>query len=302
MKHSLSLLPPLVLFGALALFSAQAAEGVRQGLALCANTLIPSLFPFFVLSRLLSGMGLTDLLSRRAGPWMQKLFRISGAGAEAFVIGLSGGYPLGAVTVAALRRDGHIGRDEAERLLAFCNNSGPAFILGGVGAVFGSVKAGAFLYLSHVLSALCTGLLFRGSAGPREAAAKAPAPQSFARAFPGAVVGALQATLSVCAYVCFFSAVLALCGGFSFLPEPWRIPVTGFFELGSGIACLRGLPPTPPHMALAGFLLGWGGVSVHFQTLGAVADTDIKCARHLWGRALCGLLSAVFSFALAYLI
>ena len=302
MKSFLSLLPPLVLFGALAVFSSEAAEGARQGLALCANTLAPSLFPFFVLSRLLSSMGLTDLISRWAGPLMQRLFRVSGAGAEAFAIGLSGGYPLGAVTVAALRRDGHIEKDEAERLLAFCNNSGPAFILGGVGAVFQSVKAGALLYLAHILSAFCTGLLFRGQ--PRSPARRSapPAPLSFSQAFPAAVAGALSATLSVCSFVCFFSSVLALGGGFAFLPELWRIPVTGFFELGSGVASLRGFPPTPPFMAMAGFMLGWGGVSVHFQTLGAVAGTDIKCARHLMGRALCGGISAVFSYCLAYLI
>lgn len=302
MKSFLSLLPPLALFGALVAFSSEAAEGTRQGLALCAGTLVPSLFPFFVLSRLLSAMGLTDLLSRWAGPLMQRLFRVSGAGAEAFVIGLSGGYPLGAVTVAALRRDGHIEKDEAERLLAFCNNSGPAFILGGAGAVFQSMKAGVFLYLAHVLSAFCTGLLFRGRAQPPTKKGASPAPQRFSQAFPAAVAGALSATLSVCSFVCFFSSILALTGGFSFLPELWRIPVTGFFELGSGVASLRGFAPEPPFMAMAGFMLGWGGLSVHFQTLGAVADTDIKCARHLWGRALCGGISAVFSFFLAYLI
>lgn len=302
MKNFLTLLPPLVLFGTLVAFSSDAAEGARQGLALCANTLIPSLFPFFVLSRLLSAMGLTDLLSRWAGPMMQRLFCVSGAGAEAFLIGISGGYPLGAVTVAALRRDGHIEKDEAERLLAFCNNSGPAFILGGAGAVFQSIKAGAFLYLAHVLSALCTGLLFRRKARTPRKTQTAAAALRFSQAFPAAVAGGLNATLSVCSFVCFFSSLLAMAGSFSFLPELWRIPVTGFFELGSGIAALRGFPPTPPFMAMAGFMLGWGGLSVHLQTLGAVADTDIKCARHLLGRALCGAISAVFSYFLAYLI
>ena len=104
-----------------------------------------------------------------------------------------------------------------------------------------------------------------------------------------------------------YTAVLALgaafmAGDFSFLPEFWRCAATGFFELGSGIASLRGFPPEPPYLALAAFMLGWGGLSVHGQTLGVLAGTDIKCARHLAGRALCGVFSAAYAFVLSYLI
>lgn len=290
-------------FLALVLFSSRAASGAREGLMLCARTLAPSLFPFFVLSRLLSALGMTDILSRRAGPLMQKLFRVSGAGAEAFLIGITGGYPLGAATVAGLRRSGRLHREEAQRLLAFCNNSGPAFILGAAGAVFGSGAAGAVLYAAHVLGAVSVGLVFRGRAAGEEITQAMAAPaQSFAEAFPAAVSGAAGATATVCSYVCFFSAMLALAGDFSFLPEFWRCAATGFFELGSGIASLRGFPPEPPYLALAALMLGWGGLSVHGQTLGVLAGTDIKCARHLAGRALCGVFSAAYAFVLSYLI
>lgn len=302
MKRFLPLILCLLLFVALLVNSPRAAEGARQGLELCLQSLAPSLFPFFVLSRLLMDLGLTELLGRSLGPLMQKLLGLSPAGAGAFLLGLSGGYPLGAAAVADLRRREQLSRDEAERLLAFCNNSGPAFIIGGAGAVFQSPAAGALLYLAHVLAAMVTGLIFR-----RKGQSSPPPPDKetlrpFPTAFPAAVRSAAVSTMNVCAFVCFFRAMLALTGDLGFLPELWRIPATGLLELGSGIAALRGFPPKPVFMAMAGFMLGFGGLSVHCQTLGAVAGTDIKCARHLAGRALCGVIAAMFSFLFAYRI
>ncbi|MFQ6978139.1 MAG: hypothetical protein ACLRSD_15170 [Oscillibacter sp.] len=88
------------------------------------------------------------------------LFGLSGAGAAALALGLCGGYPVGARTAAELVENGALSQEEGERLLAFCNNAGPGFLLGVCGAgVFSSSRAGAALYLIHVAAALCAGLL-----------------------------------------------------------------------------------------------------------------------------------------------
>lgn len=300
MKKHISLIAAGALFLCLIAGSARAAEGARNALSLCAVTLIPTLFPFFTLANLLSELGLPDLLGQRLTPLTKKLFRVSGCGAQAFVLGISGGYPLGASVVADLRRRGLISRPEGERLLAFCNNSGPAFILGAAGGVFHSPKAGLLLYLTHILGAVCVGILFRGNG-----TADPPLPPSspslpLSAAFPKALTKAVATTLSVCGYVVFFRAVMAL------IPLPPSLPPTGqalfagILELAGGIASFRGLSPTPEHLALAAFLLGWGGISVHLQTTGVLADTDIKCARHLAGRALCGVFAAIFTFVLGH--
>lgn len=303
MKKHLSLGFTALLFIALVCFSSQAAEGARRGLSLCGNTLAPSLFPFFVLSNLLSALGLPDLLGEKLEPLARRIFRVSGCGAQAFFLGISGGYPLGASVTADLRRNGQISRGEAQRLLAFCNNSGPAFILGAAGGVFDSPKAGLLLYGTHVLAALCTGLLFRGNNTSDEVVPRTPSePPSFAAAFPAAVTKALSSTISVCGYVVLFSSLLNLFVLPDVFPPLARAMLSGFLELGSGIAALRGFPPTPLHLACAAFLLGWGGVSVHLQTLGVIADTDITYARHLPGRAFCGIFAGIFTYLGALLL
>ncbi len=301
MKKYLPLFLVLGLFGALTVFSAQAAQGARESLRICAATLAPSLLPFFVLSNLLSSLGLPELLSGSAGRTMARLFRVSPGGIQAFFLGLSGGYPLGASVVADLRRDGRVSRDEAERLLAFCNNSGPAFIIGAAGGVFQSPRAGLLLYAAHVLAAVAVGVLFRPRQAPEPAPSGKAPPESvsFARALPAAVARAVGSVMTVCGYVVLFGALVALVEPYLRLPAVANALFLGFLELGSGVTALGGLAPTPATLAAASLILGWGGLSVHCQTMGVLADTDISCARHLAGRALCGLIAAVFTFLAA---
>ena len=131
--------------------SAEAMEAARYSLRLCGEVLIPSLFPFFVLSALIQELGLPSRLGRLTAPGMRRLFGVPGSGCAALILGLMAGYPLGAASVAGLVERGELERGEGERLLGFCNNSGPAFILGAAGAgVFGSARAGLLLYAAHV--------------------------------------------------------------------------------------------------------------------------------------------------------
>ena len=119
---------------ALMLYPQPSMEAAKSGLALCYNVIIPSLFPFFVLSSLVVELGLAGYLGRLLEGLMRPLFHVSGACASAFALGFIGGYPVGAKTAISLYENGMCTKTEAERLLAFCNNSGPAFILGVVGA------------------------------------------------------------------------------------------------------------------------------------------------------------------------
>ena len=311
MKNKLAIFAALCGLFVMIAASAQTVAACREGLRLCVELILPSLFPFFVLSALLGKLGLPAMLGERLAPLGEKLFHVSGAGCTAFFMGLLGGYPLGAAYIAALAESGQVSDREASRLLAFCNNSGPAFFVGALGTgVFGSVRIGLLLYAVHVAAALLTGLLFRGKSAGSESAVLPALPLPFSKAIPEAVRQAVSASLNVCGFVvCFavFTGLLDAKGQLSLLAGhlaartgqslPWcRALLRGFLELGSGIGALRGLPPAPQNLALAAALMGWGGLSVHFQTLSLIANRDIKGAPHTAGR----LMSAVLSFLLAY--
>ena len=81
---------------ALMLYPQPAMEAARSGLRLCYNVIIPSLFPFFVLSSLVVELGLAGYLGRLLEGLMRPLFRVGGACASAVALGFIGGYPVGA--------------------------------------------------------------------------------------------------------------------------------------------------------------------------------------------------------------
>ena len=84
-----------------------------------------------------------------------------GEASYAFIMGIISGYPVGAKIINKFIEDEICTKSEAERMLAFTNNSGPLFIIGTVGiSLFGDKTLGAILFLTHILSCLTVGLIF----------------------------------------------------------------------------------------------------------------------------------------------
>lgn len=320
-QKAISVLFLLSALVALLLCSGDVLENARRALTLCAQVIVPSLLPFFILSSLMADAGIPAYLGKVCAPVMSRLFGVSGAGATAFILGISGGYPLGAGVAAGLVNRGEVTREEGSRLLAFCNNSGPAFIIGAAGiGVFGSAKAGLLLYAVHVLAAMTVGMLFSGGnhsavfhSHPGSAAHIEAL--SLAEALPKAVRASVVSVLNICGFVVTFTIFVGLLDSAGIFPRfagevaifsglglhSSRALLTGLLELGSGIGSMTGLSATPANLAVCAFILGWGGLSVHFQTLSVTAGTGIKTARHTVGRLLCGLISAIYILFLSFL-
>lgn len=269
----------------------KAASAVRAGLALCAGTVVPSLFPFFAAISLLLQLGAAEALGRLCAPIMRPLFRMRGVCALPLLAGLLGGYPSGAKTAASLYAQGRITQQEAELLLGFCDNCGPAFLLGCVGAgVLGNPDAGLWLYAVHILSAILAGILLcrlSGDRGPVLLGSALPAaPVSFPQALTSSVTGALASTLNVCAFVVFFQVLSAL------PPAPPPPLVLGILEMVGGVASLT---PGPGGFAAAAAIVGWGGLSVHCQAMSLAAPEGLSFRWHWAGKALQAVLSALLA-------
>lgn len=311
MKKRISITVTLLVLAALIAFSGQIQQTARAALLLCAETIIPSLFPFFVLSILLNRLGFPAALGRFLRRPAGALFGVSGEGASALIIGLTGGYPLGASYIADMCVCGRIDRDEGQRLLAFCNNSGPAFIIGAVGVgAFGSSDTGLILYGVHILSAVLNGMIFTGE---RRNLTPSPAltdESDLDSAFPDSVKNAVTAVLNVCGFVVIFSVLAGLMdsmGYFSRLcllmgsvtglgSDFIRALLTGLLELGNGAGALRYLPLTPTSLSLAAFLLGFGSISVHCQTAAVISRAKLKGTLHFAGRLSMAVISAILAY------
>ena len=146
-KSKLNLLFPFLCLILSLCFPAACARGVKSGLSLSVGSALPALFPSLVLSSLLTG---------------QKSFLQNKRILLPYVLGLFCGFPVGAASVSYLVREKEISDEDAKKLLFFCNNASPAFLISYCGGVIlKNPKLGFFLYLIQcALSTLCLFLCF----------------------------------------------------------------------------------------------------------------------------------------------
>lgn len=301
-----------VLFVLVVPHAAAAARGAQEGLDVALETAIPALFPFFVASGLLIRSGAVSVLGRWCAPLIRRVYGLPGEAAGPLVLGLTGGYPIGAQAARELYDAGALSREEAERLLGFCNNTGPAFLIGVCGAgLCGSVRTGALLYGIHIAAALLTGLAMtaHGTASPVDKPRRALRPVPFSTCLTQSVQQAGRSCLTITAFIMLFSmlrrvleaaGVLELAAGLCtpllwFLGAPADAAqplLVGILEMTSGLVLLpecmgRALLPA------MSFVVGFGGLSVLCQTAAAVNGLSLR--RLFYGKILHGLIAAALT-------
>lgn len=291
------------------------ANGAKSALHTCGTIIIPCLLPFFTVSYLIGALGLPVYLGQALHKPMAILFGTSGTGASIFILSILGGYPLGAAVIADHVKRGDISTEDANKLLRFCNNSGPAFLIGAAGiGIFHSSPIGVFLYGIHILSAVITGLFLSDTHLPSEA----PCPilissTNLSESLTQSITKATVQLLYICGYIVCFGAVIGALEEYGFFPSVYGtlsqftcLPLSltkalcmGVLELSCGIGALSGVPLTPQSLTVCSFLIGFGSISVCLQTAAVLADSGIQLRNHILGRICCGGISAFLTFTIS---
>ncbi|MBP3337757.1 MAG: sporulation protein [Clostridia bacterium] len=292
----------LILFSALE--SDQTIIAAKNALTLCAQSVIPSLFPFFVFSSVLISSGFANVVEKGASFFMRPLFNVGGSGAYAFIIGILSGYPMGAHTISTLYKSGAITAVEAERLLPFCNNSGPLFIIGAVGsAFFKNAKIGIFLYLVHIFSAILVGFVMRfykQNENIKSSAFKKPTKKElcFGKIFSLGVENAVFSILNVCGFVVIFSVISAVAKEVlaPFIQSDILLSfLSGILEITSGVAEIsKASLPLTFRLCLISFLLGFSGICISLQVSKCISGENISMKTYFFGKLLHGIFSCLF--------
>lgn len=293
-KKTVSKLVNLVLFCLcilLFVYSDPAIAAAKSALNACAVSVIPSLFPYMVLSNLIVRHRLLAPLYRLIP--MKALFGLPPASAGAFLLGGLCGFPIGAKTVCDLYKTGQLTREEAERTCAISNNTGPAFAVSVAGGIFwGSRTFGIYLYTAQLLAAVFVGVLFRRRG--KQTAQKTdsslsvyPTPNPVS-SFIEAISAGAAACIPLCGYITFFSILCAIVKEML----PWKAvaaAVCAVFEFTSGIreaAAINGYAG----LFLTGFSLGFSGLSVFMQSYNFTFSHGISLHRTLICKTVQGIL------------
>jgi len=275
----------------------------KSAIELCLSTVVPVLFPFMVISDFVITTGIADKVSYASGRVFAKVFNTSKISQIAFFCGTLFGFPLGAKTTVSLYENGYIEKDEAERLLCFCSNTGPGFVIGIAGGCLHDSTIGLVIYISQLLSAMTIGLFLRKrepsisiASGVQYSGNKQYTPPFLC--LTKSVSGSVMPTLNVCAFVCFFSVIKSSVNeildyfGSSAYSSAF---VTGFLEITNGLSCLSSLQVSMVTIFLASFFVGFSGLSVCMQTMSLTSKTDLKTGRFFICKLIQGLLCAFFA-------
>jgi sporulation integral membrane protein YlbJ len=289
-------------------YSNAAINSVKSALDICASTVIPSLFPFMVISELAISLGAAKYIGKVLSPLFRPLFNINEHGASAFLLGALCGFPVGARTAAALYDQGKLDDKQLTHVLCFCNNPSSAFVISAVGiSLFGSHSFGIALYIITLMSSLIVGFALRFVYGGRhietrrdDISDRSEEKKIGVHIFTKAVSDSAYAMLIVCAFIVFFSALL---GTLNAAFEPLSAPdfiiaaVKGFFELTAGVSHVSSNLNGESALLLCAFIVGWSGLSVHFQIMAICKDHKISFRPYFVAKAAQGALSALIMCA-----
>lgn len=285
-RHSIVLYALVMI--CLILDSKTVVTGASEGLKLCMNSVVPSLFPFLLVSLLLN-----NALSGIKLNFLHPIGRIWGIpkGAESLLLlGLVGGYPVGAHCINEAYRTSNLDRQTAHRLMGFCGNAGPAFLFGMMSSLFTETKVIWYLWIIHILSALIVGIILPTRTN-NSCSINDPNPITLSEALRKSICTMGE----ICSWVIIFRVLLAFLQKWFllFLSEESRIILSGFLELTNGCHLLYKLPNEGLRFISGSCFLSFGGICVLTQTVGVTKDVGI--GMYFPGK----LLQTSFSFLLA---
>lgn len=274
--------------------TARSTDAVTGGLLLCFTRVVPSLFPYMVVSSLVLSSGLAAYMGRLLARPCSALFALNGNCAAAIIIGLVSGFPVGAKTAAATYTEGLCDKEEAERLCSFCNNTGPAFLIGAVGTgFFGDGRVGAVLWVIQAAASLILGGLL--SIGKSRKARRSRAPIPFHTDFVPAVKDAVNGVIGVCGFVVFFYVLTDTMR--AILPTLPLTACAAFLEVTCGCEGASRLGGTGGFI-LAAFAVGWSGLCVHAQSAAFIMGAGLSIKKYILGKLAQGGICAALAFAL----
>lgn len=290
MSTTTLLIPYLGIF-MLILDAETALVGAKEGIQLCMQTVVPSLFPFFVLSSLATA-GLSErtlgFLSPVAG-----LLRIPVGSEQFWLVGLLGGYPVGARVLSQAHRNGLLNSADYARMMAFCSNCGPSFIFGLGSHLFVNDLWCWLLWLIHILVSMVVALLTPG--GEQTTIHTTLQPRA---SLSDSMASAVRTMGYVCGWVVLFRVMIAFAQDwFLWVFPKWiQISLLGFLELANGCAQLYTVAEEPVRFVFFSVFIGFGGACVALQTKSLSGDFGM----YLPGKVMHGLLSGLLAGILVF--
>ena len=279
--------------------SSEAAEYVKRGMKLSIERVIPTAFPFMILTEAYTAYAKPEEL-KVLSFLFTRLFGINESGLRPFLCGNIAGFPLGTRIAASMYENGEIEKGMTERLLALSSNPSLPFMLGAVGGgMYGSIKTGAYLALSVYLSTLICGIIFKGKKkSVKKRYDRGGTPFSLTKS----ITRAGESCIGISSFITFFSVLSGIVSARISSPLI-STALCSVLEVTTGVYSASALYSSYPliSLSISAFALGFGGLSVLMQSAYFKRKTDLGMSKYLIMKLTQGLLSsgiAIIAFSI----
>ncbi len=284
----------ILFLGVLVSLPKACAEGISSGLESSAKILVPSLFPFMMLSSFIIRSGAYECTEKVFSP-LAKIFGLPKSAVSGVVLSFIGGFPVGARCVKLLYESGEISEKQAERMMKFCVCSGASFLITAIGTIMlNNVTAGIILYVSQIVSGIILGIvsgIFSKRENESKISQKKPESMDIMQVFIVSCSDGAGAIVELTALVSIFSMLINVAvtlGADNYF-------LTSIIEVTT--ACQEIVEKGCPLWALS-FAVGYGGLCVHLQIFSLLKGIKINKLVFEFYR----LANAVLSSFITYLI
>ena len=254
----------------LILDSKTALSGAAEGIGLCLKTVVPSLFPFLFLSSILTG----SLWGVNYAPFrfLAEKIGIPNGAESILIVSLLGGYPAGAQIVSRAYQDSLLTKQDAEHLLMFCSNAGPAFLFGITAIHFPSLKQVWILWLIQIISSLLTGYLYANGSQN-----KVFLPDQTIN-FTAILIQTVKTMGILCGWILLFRILTVFLERWILWIFPIEIQVfiAGFLEISNGCCMLSNISSMNLRFVFCTLFLTLGGLCVTLQTVSVIGSLPLK--------------------------
>lgn len=277
-------------------FTKECSKGALSGIYFCAEVLVPSIFPFMVISAFVVKSGVSAILGKYLDSITRTLFGLSGKCGAVILLSVIGGYPVGARGFIQLYEQGELNKASTRKAAYFAVGAGPGFLLSFVGVrLLGSFEIGACIFGAQVISVIILGVankyIFRDN---QEYISNNELKNKYSLLTDALVKSTVSATygiLEMCGMVVAFSAVLNVVRSM-IENNSVKKYVDILFEVTSACNTLT----AEKNVLLIAFSVGFAGLCVHFQIFQTLKEIGINKALFFLYRIIQGLVTALFTY------
>lgn len=273
---------------------------VMESLNIWVKAIIPSLFPFFVISDLLITYNFIDYIPNKIKRYICRLLNISDSALSILILSMVSGFPSNGRNTHNLYNKGKISMEEAGYILMYTHFSSPVFILTTCSLIYlRSEKLGIILLLSHYLSNIIIGILFRNINNPSldNFTIKEHKSQNFTINLIKSIRSSIDSLLLILGILTVFLIISSLIINIIHSNLYTSAIIRSILEMTLGLKYIASLNISMMHkVILFSAILSFGGLSVHMQVMAQIVEDKISCKYYLIGRVFQVLFSIVLSF------